>query len=460
MPFLLLVVLNLPFDVFKKRVAFWLTGELLLFQILASGSGYWFPWNICPDRWGIFFGFKLSPDNLSLIMLFTIGLTALVSLLTAAGTLQSEKQRFNFVNLLLIALAGMNTIVLVSDLFSLYLFVEVTALALFILIALDKGKAAIEGTFKYLILSAVAGVFMLTAIAFFLLTCGGVSFNALGAADGGNFFFKLALGLFLCGLLIKSGLVPFHGWLPDAYSSAPASVSVLLAGIVTKISGVYVLLRLYGQVFTVSASLQNTLLTLGGVSIVVGACAALTQDDFKRMLAFSSISQIGYIVLGLGCGTPLGFAGAVFHFFNHAIFKSLLFVNAASLEKQAGTTDMNRLGSFGAKMPLTGLTSLIGLLSTAGVPPLAGFWSKLVIVVALFNAGRFGWASCALLASVLTLAYFLSFERRVFFGKMEPPTAKITKTPGPIAFAEILLAALTLVGGLGFIFIIRSGVWS
>jgi len=121
---------------------------------------------------------------------------------------------------------------------------------------------------------------------------------------------------------------------------------------------------------------------------------------------------------------------------------------------------MNRLGSFGAKMPLTGLTSLIGLLSTAGVPPLAGFWSKLVIVVALFNAGRFGWASCALLASVLTLAYFLSFERRVFFGKMEPPTAKITKTPGPIAFAEILLAALTLVGGLGFIFIIRSGVWS
>jgi multicomponent Na+:H+ antiporter subunit D len=410
-----------------------------------------FPWGTSPSILGAFFVFHLSADLLTLVMLLTIGLVALVALMVAAGTLAPGPSRFQFVQLLLICVIGMNAVVLVRDVFSLYVFIEITSIASFILIALDKNKSAIEGTFKYLILSAIATIFLLSAAAFFLLVAGDLSFAAIQAAflnpaNGG--VLKLATALFLCGLFVKSGVMPFHGWLPDAYASAPACVSVLLAGIVTKIVGVYGLLRLLGPVFVLTPALQEAVLFLGAFSIVVAALAALTQDDFKRMLSYSSISQIGYIVLAIGCGTPLAFAGAVFHFFNHAIFKSLLFVNAASLEKQYGSTDMNRLAGLGSKMPVTGVTSLVGMLSTAGVPPLSGFWSKLIIIVALFVSGRSGYASVALLASILTLAYFLSFQRRVFFSKTHTILEGTGKSPLVLRSSEIFLSLLTMAGGL------------
>jgi proton-translocating NADH-quinone oxidoreductase chain N len=458
-PFFLLVVVNLPFKFLRTQIAFWLAGALLFAQVLLS---IFYPLNIgrsYPDPFERFFTFGLSIDSLASIMLFTIGIVAFVSLLVAASTITEERRRFHFINLLLISLIGMNTTVLVTDLFTLYVFVEITALAAFVLIALEKGRLAIEGTFKYLILSAVASVFMLVSIAFFLLAAGSTSFGAIKEAfldvSPNNFLLKIGTGLFLCGLLIKCGVVPFHGWVPDAYSAAPASVSVLLAGVVTKVSGVYVLLRLFGSLFVLSASLQNTLLFVGAFSIVFAALASLTQVDFKRMLAYSSISQVGYIVLALGAATPLAFVGAVFHFFNHAVFKSLLFVNAASLEKRLGTTDMRKMAGLGSKMQVTSATSLVGLLSTAGIPPLSGFWSKLIIIIALFSSGRYVYAAVALLASVITLAYFLSLERMVFFGRVEAAPAGVAKAPFGITFSEILLTTITIAAGLGFVFILN-----
>ena len=453
-PLILLFVLNLPVN-FISRAAVGLAGVFLLIQVLLALLHTLLPWVTYPDILGAFFAFNLYVDNLTLVMLLTIGIVAFVSLMVAAGTIAQERQKFYFVNLLLICVIGMNTIVLVRDIFSLYIFIEITSVTSFILIALQKNKSAIEGTFKYLILSAIATVFMLTALAFFMLACGDLSFAAIHSAffnPGASFALKLATSLFLCGLFIKSGVAPFHGWLPDAYSAAPSCVSVLLAGIVTKVAGVYVLLRLFGSVFVLNPSLQNILLLVGAFSIVLAALAALTQDDFKRLLAYSSISQVGYIILALGCGTPLAFAGAVFHFFNHAIFKSLLFVNSAVLEKQFGSTDMNKLAGLGAKAPVTGFTSLIGMLSTAGIPPLSGFWSKLIIIIALFSAGRFVYAGIALLASVLTLAYFLAFQRRVFFGKTDSALEHVGKISFGLRFSEVSLAIITAVAGLIFVF--------
>ena len=462
-PLLILFILNLPID-FIRKAAFWLAGALLLSQILSVLLHALIPWSIYPDTFKSFFVFNLSIDSLTLVMLLAIGIVAFVALIVALCTIAQERQRFNFVNLLLICVIGMNTTVLARDIFSLYVFIEITSVSSFILIALERNKPAIEGTFKYLILSAIATVFMLCAMAFFLLAAGDLSFAAIHSAfynPGNNFILKLAVSLFLCGLFIKSGVAPFHGWLPDAYSVAPASVSVLLAGIATKISGVYVLLRLFGSVFVLNPAFQSILLFAGAFSIVLAAFAALTQDDFKRMLSYSSISQIGYIILALGCGTPLAFAGAVFHFFNHAIFKSLLFVNSAALEKQYGSTDMNKLTGIGSRMPVTATTSLVGLLSTAGIPPLSGFWSKLIIIIALFSSGRFVYASIALLASILTLAYFLSFERRVFFGKTNLTLVALentVKVSFGLRFSEISLAIITAVAGLILVFMHNNGI--
>jgi multicomponent Na+:H+ antiporter subunit D len=359
----------------------------------------------------------------------------------------------------MIMMTGMNGTVMLTDIFSLYVFIEITAVSSFILIASRRDLNGLEGAFKYIILSATATIMMLVSISILLLAAGETSFAAVGAAvrqSGGNPLVILAIGIFICGLFIKGGLVPFHGWLPAAYSAAPPAVSVLLAGIATKTSGIYALIRLATSVFAGNVAINHILMLVGTVSILVGAFAALGQSDFKKMLAYSSISQVGYIVLGLGCGTALGIVGAVFHLFNHSIFKSLLFVNSAAVEKQSGTTDMNKLGGLGAKMPITNATSLIAFLSTAGVPPLAGFWSKLIIVIALWQNSLYTYAVIAILASILTLAYLLLMQRKVFFGILADGLQNVKEAGFAISLPAVVLAAITIGVGLGFPWMFNS----
>jgi multicomponent Na+:H+ antiporter subunit D len=231
---------------------------------------------------------------------------------------------------------------------------------------------------------------------------------------------------------------------------------VLLAGIVTKATGVYALVRLTTAVFAVSRPLTNVLLFVGILTILAGALAALGQRDFKRMLAYSSISQMGYIVMGIGAGNPLGVAGAVFHIFNHSIFKSLLFVNAAAVEASTGTRDMDRVGGLSSRMRTTGITSLVGFLSAAGIPPLAGFWSKLLIIIGLFQAGRPYYGALAILGSLITLAYLLVMQRRIFFGELRAGLEGAREAGGWIAAPSVILAAITIGVGVFFPYLVNS----
>ena len=452
-PFFSLLILSLPFKNLMNKAGFWWVALLSLTQVaLAVFHPAWF-WEGKINIWMLFFSFNSLVDNLALVMILSIGIVVFISLLVARSTLPDETQRGNFVSLLLVALIGMNVTVIITDIFSLYVFIEITAVSSFVMIALQKDRFALEGAFKYFIMSAIATIMMLTAIALMLFLSASTSFSAVSAAlmnSAGSGLTRTAIALFVCGLLIKSGIVPFHGWLPDAYSSAPAPVSVLLAGIITKVSGVYVLMRLVISVFGLMPDLQNLLMFVGALSIVVGALAALTQSNFKRMLAYSSISQVGYIILALGCQTPLALFGAAFHIFNHATFKSLLFVNAAAVEKQTGTLDIDKMGGLSSKMPVTGASSVIAVLSTAGIPPLSGFWSKLIIILALWNSGKFAYATIALLASILTLAYFLTLQRKVFFGKIAHGLENIKEVELGLVIPQVILAVLII--GVGLIF--------
>ncbi|MDD4900481.1 MAG: proton-conducting transporter membrane subunit, partial [Candidatus Omnitrophica bacterium] len=363
-------------------------------------------------------------------------------------------------SLLLIAMAGMNGAVLVRDIFSLYVFLEITAVASYIMIAFDKNIFSFEGAFKYLVLSAVATAMMITAIALVILFSGSTEFYLINyaiRASAHTSLIVLSLGLFLCGFFIKAGLIPFHSWLPDAYSSAPAPVSIFLAGIVTKTTGVYTLIRIFISIFGFNGQSQRILLLAGIISVVIGAIAAITQKDFKRMLAYSSISQVGYIILGLGCASSLGIAGAILHIFNHSVFKSLLFVNSAAVETQTGKTNMDEISGLGEKMPVTAVTSTLGALSCAGIPPLAGFWSKLLIILALWVGGLHVYAVVAILSSVLTLAYLLSIQRKLFFIKGNSEENSQIKEAGfGISLASTLLAFISLATGVFFPFIINS----
>ncbi len=452
-PLLGVIILNLPFRGVMKKSAFWFAAALFLIQIILAIFHHPALWGNSLETFDSFFKVNFSTDHLSFIVLLAIGIVSLTSLIVAKYTIKDENERFNFINLLIIASIGMSGIVIVEDIFSLYVFLEITAVSAFILIALQRERQALEGAFKYIMLSALATIMMLSSIALLMLLTGDTSYAAIKAVvsgSGSSFIGKLAVGMFICGLFIKGGVVPFHGWLPDAYSSAPSAVSVLLAGIVTKVSGVYTLMRIVISVFGFDAHIVHILMFAGAVSIVAGALAALGQNDFKRMLAYSSISQIGYIILGLGSGTMLGVLGAAFHLFNHAIFKSLLFVNSAAVERETGTRNMDSLGGLSAKMPVTGATSVIAFLSTSGIPPLAGFWSKLMIIVALWTNANYGYAVIAVAASALTLAYFLSMQRRVFFGKVAQGLENVKEAPGGLIFVSILLSAITIGVGLAF----------
>jgi proton-translocating NADH-quinone oxidoreductase chain N len=450
-PMFTVMILNLPFRRQFRDLAFYACLVLFIIQMM---------WVILPFSAAFepIFKFDLIIDDLSRIVLFCIGIVLFAATFVGSAVIKDEGHKFEFFNLLIIVLAGLNGIVMVKDVFSLYVFLEITAVSSFVLIALYRDMGGLEAAFKYLMLSAVATVLMLSSIALLLLFTGSTSFSAINAAimtSGRSSVITFAMGLFICGLFIKGGFVPFHGWLPDAYSAAPSPVSVLLGGIVTKTVGVYALIRIVNLVFVFDSHIKLLLLFVGALSVVFGALAALGQYEIRRMLAYSSISQVGYIVLGLGCGTPLSIFGAIFHLLNHSIFKTLLFVNAAAVELQTGEKNMDRMSGLAERMPLTGITSLIGALSTAGIPPLSGFWSKLIIILSLWISGYHAYALIALIASVITLAYFLSMQRRVFWGRVGGEFSHVKEAGFGLAFPSIVLAALIIAIGLLFPFLVK-----
>jgi len=453
-PLLVVLILNLLPRKLADTLGFWcgmalsvISGLYVLAAPRSLASGF--------DPVNQVLNWKVVPTDLSAVMFVSIAIVVFSAFWVGRYLFEDKNRQFIFNNLLLLCMVGMNGVVLSQDLFTLYVFLEIVAASSFILIALEKTKAGLEGAFKYVLLSALATVLILSSIALILMACGSLDYGTVraclsgGLDAGASKFAMFAISLFVVGLFIKGGLIPFHGWLPDAYSSAPTATSVLLGGIVTKAAGVFTLIQLARNVF-VPEGPSSILLIIGTLSIAVGAFAALGQKNFKRMLAYSSISQIGYIIIGLGSANPIGIVGAIFHVFNHSIFKTLLFVNAAAVEKQSGTVDMDKLGGLSNKMPVTGFTSVLAFLSTAGVPPLSGFWSKLLIVLGVWQAGAQTTAIIAILFSVVTLAYFLSMQRRVFFGKLAAGLEGIREADYNALIPTIVLAVITLCLGLAF----------
>jgi multicomponent Na+:H+ antiporter subunit D len=392
-------------------------------------------------------------DLVSLFLLACVGLVTLASTMTAFTTI--DDHRSSYTNLLMVMMLGMNGMLIVHDLFSLYVFMEVTGLASFVMIGMYKSTRDLEGAFKYIALSALATIFILTGLSLLFIKAGSLSFDLLRPAlfeDAGSEKTLLcwaALVLLVSGYAIKSGVAPFHSWLPDAYESADTAVSIMLSGIVTKIAGVYSMLVLV-RLFPGNAALKGSLLVLGLFTILVGALLALRQKSFKRVAAYSSVSQMGYLLLGLAADTRLGIIAALLYLLTHALAKSALFTNSAALEKRLGTLNLDEMGGLQAKMPVTAFSSVAALLSIAGVPPLAGFWSKLLILIALWSAGMRGIAATALLLSILSGAYFLRLQKKVFFGKLNPRWEHVVEITGGIHTSQILLTIATIAIGLCF----------
>ncbi|HMA52880.1 MAG TPA: NADH-quinone oxidoreductase subunit M [Acidobacteriota bacterium] len=403
---------------------------------------------------------RLALDGFSLFMLLAIALVGLAASLFSIDYMEHYGAKANYYALYLVMIAGMNGLVLATDLFSVYVFLEVAAIASYALVAYGLTHDGLEAAFKYLMLSVVGSAFIVAGIAVIFGMTGGLDFAAVAAGlqelKAGPVL-AIASAFFLLGFGLKAALVPFHAWLPDAHPSAPAPISAVLSGLLIKVSGVYALTRVFLNVFGLTPALSTVLMWLGVLSMVVAAFLALGQKDMKRMLAYSSISQVGYVVLGIGIGTPLGIAGGLFHLFNHALAKGLLFLTSGSVQQATGTRDLDEMGGLAKRMPVTAATNLIGALSISGVPPLNGFWSKLIIIVALVQAGHPVFAVIAVLASVLTLWYYLLMQRKAFFGRLNEKWAAVKEAPFWMTAAAVFLALLCL--GIGILFASTVSTW-
>jgi multicomponent Na+:H+ antiporter subunit D len=395
--------------------------------------------------WNTPIGIDLRLDGLTTLMLITINAIGLAATLFSVQYMRLYTSKLRYYSLFLFMVAGMNGVVLTGDLFNLFVFMEIAAISSYALVGFGCEHEELEASFKYMVLGTVASALILIGIAF--------TYALTGTLNMAHIATRLAttpvktphiftLALFICGFGLKAALVPFHAWLPDAHPSAPAPISAMLSGVVIKAIGVYVLARLLFNVFGITPGRLLILRWLGALSMVVGVLMAIGQWDMKRLFAYHSISQIGYVVLGLGIGTPLGIVGGLYHLINHSVFKSLLFLNAGAVEYATGTRDLKKLGGLHKKMPVTGTTSLVASMSIAGIPPLNGFWSKLIIVIACVQAGYYGMGVWAIFVSLITLASFLKVQRYAFFGAPKAALAKVRSAPALMATAMILLALL------------------
>ncbi len=458
-PILLVILLNVPRV--SGKTAYYTALAFFVYQLVSV----FFPM-LGSDQLSVLinkvFVLNVYADGISKIMIVSASIVAFAALITSKAFIKYDSRLFSLSNLMLLSVAGINGLVFARDMFTMYVFIEVIAVSSYIMISLDKKEGALEGGFKYLMISSVATVMMLFSVALFFIVAGGTSFETVSAAVkdfGGSYLMSAAIMLFVCGMLIKGGLMPFHAWLPGAYSQAPAGVSVFLGGIITKTTGIFTLIRVLYSVTGYNDNIRNVLLIVGAISIVFGALAAITQKDFKKVLAYSSISQVGYIVLALGAGTAFGIAAALFHVFNHAIFKSLLFVNSAAVEKQTGRVDVDTFGGLGYKMPFTSGTTAIAFLSASGIPPFSGFWSKLLIILALWSSNCKGYAVLAVLASILTMAYFLNLQKKVFFGELSPNVENVKEAPASFFVPAFILCALTIGVGLFFPYVLKTFIF-
>ncbi len=402
----------------------------------------------------------LMVDGFSLLMLFTISLISLAVGLYSIDYMKHYGGKDNYYSLFLIMVAGMNGLVLTTDLFGLYVFLETAAVASYALVAFGLKHEELEASFKYLMLSVVASSFILLSITLIFGMVDDLSFAAVTAGLQSldlKYMMAFCSALFLMGFGLKAAIVPFHAWLPDAHPSAPASISAMLSGLLIKVSGIYVIARIFINIFGMNHAYGSVLMYLGVISLFVGALLALGQKDMKRMLAYSSISQIGYILLGIGAGTPLGILGGLFHLLNHALFKSLLFLNSGAVQTATGTRDLDEMGGLAKRMPITAGTSAVGALSIAGVPPLNGFWSKLIIIIALVQAKFYSFALLAVIGSVITLWYYLILQRGAFFGKLNEKWKDVKECPFWMSFSTLLLAFICILFGLAFPFVIE--IW-
>lgn len=394
----------------------------LLLQVRASGilvhhlSG-----------WPPPFGIVLVADLLSATLLVVSTGVFLAALVYSLGYMSQESLRLSYLPLFFFLLTGVNGAFLTGDIFNLFVFFEVILLSTYALViswdpeGLIPRAEKLEATFRYLVLNLIGAAIMLLAIGTLYGTTGTLNMAHLSVrvselrGDGVTHLDVIAL-LFVAVFGLKAAVAPLHFWLPDVHPSAPTPVSAVLSGILIKV-GAYGFLRLTSLLFVGSQMLSELVLAIGVFTVLLGGLLALAQVDIKRLLAYSSVSQMGFLLLGIGLANGAAIAAALFFLVNHAIIKSMMFLTAGGVMHVTGERSMEKMGGLARSSPFLAATFLVGAMALAGLPPMNGFISKLLIFQSLVDSGRLVYLYLALIGAFLSLLYTFRAWLDIFWGE-------------------------------------------
>ena len=422
------------------------TGE----NIFVYKVGGWEPINKIP------IGIYIVMDGFNAIVVCIINLVGFLSAFYSISYIKRYTAENYFYALFCLMIAGMNGVVISGDLFNIFVFLEISVISAYALVAFGVEKNELEASFRYQVLGGIASFLILFGIGFIYWKAKTLNIADIKEAFSTGYdrtYYLFVQILILSGFGLKAAIIPFHAWLPDAHSSAPSPISAMLSGVLIKAVGIYVIIRLFFNMFAISEGMAILITTLGTLSMVIGVFLAIGQWDIKRLLAYHSISQMGYVVLSVGIGmilisrgvrnevASLAITGGIFHLINHAAFKGLLFLNAGAIEYTIGTRNLQEMGGLAKQMPATAATSFIASMSISGIPPFNGFFSKLIIIIAAIMAKFYLLALLAVIVSIITLASFLKFQRYAFFNKTDNKNErKIKEVPFPMVFSMVIMS--------------------
>ena len=425
----------------------------LLHRVLAEGTI-----SYALGGWPSPYGIEYRVDLLNaFVLLFVSSLGAIVlsySPRSIAKEIPHNKHHL-FVTAYLLCLTGMMGMTITGDLFNVFVFLEISSLSSYALISLGRHRRALTATFQYLILGTIGATFILIGIGLMYQMTG--TLNMADMAERlrdvtGVRTVLVAFAFLSVGLALKMALFPLHLWLPNAYAFAPSAVTAFIAATSTKVS-VYVLLRFVFSVFGVgfafdTLGLDRILLPLALVGIFVASTVAIFQQNVKRMLAYSSVAQVGYMVLGISFASVNGLTASIVHMFNHALMKGGLFMAMGCIAFRLGSVDLDRMRGVGRTMPVTMALWVVGGLGLIGVPVTAGFISKWYLLMGALEQDRWVVAALVLVSSLLAVVYVLRVVEAAYFQEPAEGDAQVTEAPMAMLVPTALVIGATLLFGL------------
>ncbi len=406
---------------------------LLLIEVLNDG-----PISYEMGSWAAPWGIEYRVDAVNAFVLLIVAAIGAVILPYARVSVAHElpeAQHGAFYTALLLCLTGLLGVTITGDAFNLFVFLEISSLSSYVLIGLGRDRRALTAAFQYLVMGTIGATFIVIGIGLLYMATGTLNMLDLAARlpTAGNRTVLAAFAFLTVGAGLKLALFPLHFWLPNAYAYAPSVVTGFLAATATKVS-VYILLRFFFTVFGAAyafktLTLENLLLPLGVVAVLVCSTVAIFQTDVKRMLAYSSIAQIGYMIMGVGFASVTGLTAGIVHLFNHAMMKGGLFLALGCVMLRIGSVRLEAMQGLGRRMPLTMFSFVLGGLSLIGVPLTAGFISKWYLVQAALETGSWFLAAIVLIGSLLAVIYIWRVVEVAYFRPAPAGADRVEEAP-------------------------------